>query len=52
MMALYEHPENNRETPSNIFASSMPDPRTGVDLMTTVVLDFKKINARANRKRP
>jgi len=48
MLALHEHPDNNREPPSKITASSLPDPRTGVDLFTSITLDFKKINARAD----
>ncbi|KAK9896856.1 NAD-binding protein [Cystobasidium minutum MCA 4210] len=48
LLALHEHPDNAREPPSNIVASSLPDPRTGVDLFTTIIMDFKKINARAN----
>lgn len=50
LLALHEHPDNAREPPSNIVASSLPDPRTGVDLFTTIIMDFKKMNARANCK--
>lgn len=48
LLALHEHPDNNREAPSKITASSLPDPRTGVDLFTSITLDFKKINSRAD----
>ncbi|CAD6578535.1 MAG: hypothetical protein CYPHOPRED_000606, partial [Cyphobasidiales sp. Tagirdzhanova-0007] len=48
LLALQEHPENHGEPPSSIFGTSLPDPRTGVDLFTTIVLDYKKMNARAD----
>ncbi|KAL7008476.1 hypothetical protein EMMF5_001737 [Cystobasidiomycetes sp. EMM_F5] len=48
ILALYEHPENKRQPPSRITASSLPDPRTGVDLFTTIILDFENLKARAN----
>ena len=48
MLALYEHSDNERNAPSKITASSLPDPRTGVDLFTTITLDFEKLTARAN----
>lgn len=48
ILALHEHPENALEPPSKINATSLPDPRTGVDLFTNITLDFKKITARAS----
>jgi hypothetical protein len=47
-LALHEHPDNALEPPSRITATSLPDPRTGVDLFTNITLDFKKITARAS----
>jgi predicted dehydrogenase len=50
LLALHEHPENNGKEPAKIVASSLPDPRTGVDLFTTIILDYPNLKARAERK--
>ncbi|QRV74261.1 oxidoreductase family, NAD-binding rossmann fold protein [Ceratobasidium sp. AG-Ba] len=46
-IALYEHPQNNREAPSSVTGSMLKTKLTGVDSSTTFVLNFDKIEAQA-----
>lgn len=48
IMALYHHPDNKGAEPSRISASMLPHPVTGVDLFSSLTLDFDTLPARAN----
>ncbi|ORY90759.1 NAD-binding protein [Leucosporidium creatinivorum] len=48
ILALYHHPKNNLGEPSRISSSMVPHPTTGVDLFSTMTLDFDNLVARAN----
>ncbi|EUC54866.1 dimeric dihydrodiol dehydrogenase, putative [Rhizoctonia solani AG-3 Rhs1AP] len=47
LITLYHLPANERTPPSQIAASSILHPNTGVDIQTTAILNFAKIGAQA-----
>ncbi|GAA6020123.1 hypothetical protein JCM10207_006263 [Rhodosporidiobolus poonsookiae] len=47
LMTFFHHPDNAGEAPSRVASSMFPHPRTGVDLYSTMTLDFDKLLARA-----
>lgn len=47
-LSLLHHPDNEGAPPTRITGSMMPHPRTGVDMSSSLVLDFDAIGARAN----
>ncbi|GAA5835398.1 hypothetical protein JCM11251_005223 [Rhodosporidiobolus azoricus] len=48
MMTLFQHPDNNGAEPSKMVGSMLPHPRTGVDLYSSITLDFDNLLARAH----
>lgn len=48
LLALYHNPNNKGQEPSRINGSMLPHPETGVDLFSTLTLDFDTLGARAN----
>lgn len=50
LLALYHHPDNEGEEPSKIEGSMMKHKETGVDVFSSLTLDFDKLTARANRQ--
>ncbi|KAI8577019.1 hypothetical protein K450DRAFT_254014 [Umbelopsis ramanniana AG] len=48
LMTLFHHPDNKLSPPTAVSSSMQLHPETGVDIFTTVVLDFPKMTARAN----
>ncbi|GAA6039636.1 hypothetical protein JCM8097_002229 [Rhodosporidiobolus ruineniae] len=47
LMTLYRHPDNKGAEPSRMVSSMLPHPRTGVDLFSTITLDWDNLPARA-----
>jgi len=47
IIALYEHPDNERARPSNITGAMVKTPITNVDSSTVFILDFQPIQAQA-----
>jgi hypothetical protein len=50
LMTLFHHPDNKLSPPTAVSSSMQLHPETGVDIFTTVVLDFPMMTARANCK--
>lgn len=48
MLVLFLHPKNELTPPSNIAATMLKDPKTGIDVFTDFNLDFPKLGARAS----
>ncbi|WVW82641.1 hypothetical protein I302_104652 [Kwoniella bestiolae CBS 10118] len=46
LLALYHHPDNSRSKPDKVFGN-MVKARTGVDLSTTISMEFPKLEATA-----
>ncbi|CAG7847775.1 Trans-1,2-dihydrobenzene-1,2-diol dehydrogenase; AltName: Full=D-xylose 1-dehydrogenase; AltName: Full=D-xylose-NADP dehydrogenase; AltName: Full=Dimeric dihydrodiol dehydrogenase [Serendipita indica DSM 11827] len=47
IIAMYEHPANNKQHPSAISAAMLKTPLTGVDAHTSFTLNFDQLNAQA-----
>ncbi|GJN88062.1 hypothetical protein Rhopal_001018-T1 [Rhodotorula paludigena] len=48
LLTLYHHPANKGAEPSRMISSMIPHPRTGVDLYSTIIMDWDNLLARAN----
>ncbi|GAA5911311.1 hypothetical protein JCM6882_002345 [Rhodosporidiobolus microsporus] len=48
MMTLYQHPDNKGAEWSKMVSSMLPHPRTGVDLYSSITMDFDNLLARAH----
>ncbi|GAA5863925.1 hypothetical protein JCM8547_005282 [Rhodosporidiobolus lusitaniae] len=48
LLTFFHHPDNKGAEPSKIVSSMLPHPRTGVDLYSSITLDWENLMARAH----